>query len=427
MINTLTKTLRLFFVGLAIGAMVSSGWYYQRLNELSSAAQQICRSIEVYNQIGAYRNAIELAKAGLSASFPDFYTTYRFDNLSDPPNKPVQNVALQTSCRVTGMPKTTFEIAFITKSNFKDQMYIRVFSYSIIAMLLIWLINAFLSVALERLISELNFSFAKKLGLTPGRRSNWIDSLALLEKVPAINESSQKIIGLSTALDQQMARATELEVALEKRRLFSKYAHDIRSPIGAIQILIKKHESEFSEDELNLAKHALNRLLDIPEMSLRDERSARNLIQTARMGISDLQLVLGLIHKRFTNQDVCELMMDLAKLSSVGDISRNKYLKIGPMDLDRLVSNLIENARNVGAKLVTISASITEENLSLAIADNGPGGLPKDLNVPHRPKSKGNGLGLEIVREIIQKSEAALIVDSKLNNGSTIHISWKLY
>ncbi|KAM3097461.1 response regulator [Phormidesmis sp. 146-35] len=97
-----------------------------------------------------------------------------------------------------------------------------------------------------------------------------------------------------------------------------------------------------------------------------------------------------------------------------------------PDELNQVWTNLIQNAlqaMNYRGTLV-ISVGMYDRELKVSICDNGPG-IPLDIQsrlfepfFTTKPRGEGNGLGLSIVKKIIEKHEGTLEVDS--HPGQTI-------
>ncbi len=96
-----------------------------------------------------------------------------------------------------------------------------------------------------------------------------------------------------------------------------------------------------------------------------------------------------------------------------------------------LISNSIKFTRNGGE--VIISAKEQNNQLVVSVADTGVGISPKKLNKFFRieehvttegtNKEKGNGLGLVLCKEFVEKHEGRIWVESKEGEGSTFYFS----
>ncbi len=97
----------------------------------------------------------------------------------------------------------------------------------------------------------------------------------------------------------------------------------------------------------------------------------------------------------------------------------------------QVVYNLINNALNYAGedKLVTVTQSVSDGVVHIAVSDDGEGIPPEKLaNIwdryykvdrVHKRAIVGTGLGLSIVKEILEAHEAVYGVESRLGHGST--------
>ena len=103
-------------------------------------------------------------------------------------------------------------------------------------------------------------------------------------------------------------------------------------------------------------------------------------------------------------------------------------------ELNQLVGNLLENAHKYTESEGTITVSVGNESnhAVIKISDTGIG-IPQD-SIPHlfdrfyrvdtaRSRSVGgNGLGLSIVKAIVDMHHGSIQVNSKINEGSTFTV-----
>ncbi len=125
---------------------------------------------------------------------------------------------------------------------------------------------------------------------------------------------------------------------------------------------------------------------------------------------------------------------DAAKVVLDEDIRSVGGVEIDPDRIAQVVGNLLENALRYTpeAGQVTLSLSQTEHGIRLTVADTGPGIDAADL--PHiferlyvtaryRPvRPEGSGLGLSIVRELVQAMGCVTSVDSAPGRGTSISV-----
>lgn len=100
--------------------------------------------------------------------------------------------------------------------------------------------------------------------------------------------------------------------------------------------------------------------------------------------------------------------------------------------LERVMSNLIHNALKFTAKQgrVTISSSRTAHEVVMSISDTGPGIASEDIpllfekyrRIEHAETQEGNGLGLFIVKALVEAHGGRIEVQSALNQGSCFSI-----
>jgi signal transduction histidine kinase len=119
---------------------------------------------------------------------------------------------------------------------------------------------------------------------------------------------------------------------------------------------------------------------------------------------------------------------DVAADLPIVKADRNRILQV----LDNLVGNAMKFTPRSGR--VTIRARRLDDGVELAVVDTGRGIAPSDL--PHvfdrywqgeRETREGVGLGLAIVRGLIEAHGSHVEVDSKVGEGSTFRFTLPVY
>ncbi len=119
-------------------------------------------------------------------------------------------------------------------------------------------------------------------------------------------------------------------------------------------------------------------------------------------------------------------------ISVVLDCHSGATLLMDRERLRRAILNLLQNAwqafseseHDCAQPTVAISTRLEDQHLTLSIADNGPG-IPEDIRERifdplFSTKSFGVGLGLPLVRQIVDQHGGEITVDTALGEGTTI-------
>jgi signal transduction histidine kinase len=109
----------------------------------------------------------------------------------------------------------------------------------------------------------------------------------------------------------------------------------------------------------------------------------------------------------------------------------NQHVRADPNDLDRIISNLIDNATQHGAPPLTIHArQVNPDGVEIRVSDHGPG-FPPDF-LPHAldrftradtaRTTGGTGLGLAIVDTLTQRNQGRVTAHNHPTGGAEITI-----
>ena len=221
------------------------------------------------------------------------------------------------------------------------------------------------------------------------------------------------------------------EMEKMKSDFFSLMAHELRTPLASIKegtdLLLKGIGEEFKDkrntvltviaEESNRLIDLVNSLLDLSKMeagmALHFETSnIEPLISRAVSGIEPLAMAKNVSIEVNLPQDL-------------------PYLKLDGERILQALRNLIGNAVKFtpGGGHVTISVRTMEKGVNVSVADTGPGIPKEDLNaifdkfkqarVTSYDKIKGTGMGLAIVKHIINAHGGKVWVESEPGQGST--------
>lgn len=236
----------------------------------------------------------------------------------------------------------------------------------------------------------------------------------------------------ATLEDRVEARTRELQSSLNVRDEFLSIAsHELKTPLTSLKL------------QLQLADRAKNKMepihiADVLEMCLKQSNSLIELVDTL-LDVSRVQS--GKFTLDRTDVDLCELIKDVLGRFAEQLVSAqiNVHMNLhGPVvgfwdrrRLEQVISNLISNAIKYAPRgSLNISAEVEGERAILGFKDSGPG-IPKNMQPRvferferghNSRKIGGLGLGLFIVKRIIEAHAGAIRVESKVGDGTIFRI-----
>jgi PAS domain S-box-containing protein len=240
-------------------------------------------------------------------------------------------------------------------------------------------------------------------------------------------------IGRRTALLIENARLHRAARAAIRARddVLGIVAHDLRSPLATIQLEARiLHSTEAQGSETKESADLIERA------ALRMNRLIRDLLDVARAEPGALAAERAVV-------SVANVVSDFAETQRPLTRSRSLELKLELMpdlgevfvDRDRLVQvldNLLANAEKFtkpGGR-ITVGAAPRDGDVLFWVADTGPGIDAEDL--PHlfdqfwrarRPDNQSTGLGLTIVKRIVDAHGGRVWAESRQGVGSTFYFT----
>jgi signal transduction histidine kinase len=223
------------------------------------------------------------------------------------------------------------------------------------------------------------------------------------------------------AVQEDLLRAERLS---NLGKFSSLIIHDIRNPISILRGYAEMTLLHSADPE-RVGKYARGALKEI----IRMDRLAGELLDYSR-GEIRLNLSIVSLHQFF--EKLKEGVGDSLDQARMGLVIKNSIT--GPVILDeermlRVFINLCDNSRKAMAEggAITITVDHTESSLIFIVEDTGKG-MPRDVlehifepfySLSHRG---GTGLGLVIVKNIIEAHDGSLSVRSKIDYGTTVEI-----
>lgn len=233
------------------------------------------------------------------------------------------------------------------------------------------------------------------------------------ESDPDLQQLVASFNGMADAVQERIER---------EERFASDVSHELRSPItslGAAVDVLKGRSDELSErnrQALDIIATQVRRfdrtVLDLLELSRLDARAGQD-------NREELHLV-SLVERIASRHGYGSILV-------VSDLGDNDTVHLDRRRVERILLNLLDNARDhAGGASEILLSSDDDENFLLIVDDNGPGvGVSERLRIFERfargtasRNSVGSGLGLAIVAEHAQALGGRAYVDTSPSGGA---------
>jgi signal transduction histidine kinase len=218
------------------------------------------------------------------------------------------------------------------------------------------------------------------------------------------------------------------------REMAKQVAHEIKNPLTPMKLNIQRLQlipDKSSDKFLELFNKVSNILINqIESLS----QIAQEFSEFAKMPIGD---------PNFINlNEVCSEIVELHRLDfqyknievSCNFNAEISYVHIDRNHLGRMIDNLLRNAAQAIPSQkkgkIDVTTSVKNQLIMLSIKDNGMG-IPKNIQehlfTPNfSTKTSGMGLGLSIVKNIIEKAEGTITYKTEENIGTEFIVSFPL-
>lgn len=206
-------------------------------------------------------------------------------------------------------------------------------------------------------------------------------------------------------------------------QMAASIAHEIRNPMTSLKgfvDLLKHSSSDDGQRYISVIDSELQRmetiLTEFLYLSKPVQRESKN------FSISEvIEDVVELMkpHAQLYNVNLIFENYELYKTNIIGNDNRIKQMLIN------LVKNAIEVMQNGGRIIITLKKS-QNGNLQISVKDEGYGISERELKNLFKPfyttKTAGTGLGLALVKKVIEEHKGTIYVESIVEKGTTFFI-----
>ncbi len=272
----------------------------------------------------------------------------------------------------------------------------------------------------------------------------WILSRLIAKPISKLNNSAKALATANYNVSFQASGYREIEelsdsltVAAQelnkvdeyRRELLANVSHDMRTPLTLISgygEVMRDIPSENNAENLDIIISEAKRLTALVNDMIEQTQYTDGMIHLDKKSV-DLSANLeeiALRYRKFTQNDGITIHTDIAEGIRV---------YADPIKLTQAIYNLLNNALTYTDKHIYITLKSIEHCAYVEIRDTGEG-IEEDklphiwnryykIDKQHRRASRGSGLGLSIVKHILELHEAKYGVTSRVGEGSSFWFS----
>lgn len=246
-----------------------------------------------------------------------------------------------------------------------------------------------------------------------------------------IENASEEIFTLVSAYNSMIDELEESAVKLATsereqawREMAKQVAHEIKNPLTPMRLSVQNFQRKFDPKD--------------PEIRQKVEEYSNTLINQID--------IMGSIASAFSNfakmpaqkneslnvPKIVKLALDIFNEDYIRFSSEKEEIraKFDRTQLIRVVTNLVKNAiqavEDVKNPVILVTVTDEEDDVFICISDNGKGISDENKEIIFEPKfttkSSGMGLGLAMVKNIIENYNGSITLSSKLNKGTIFKV-----
>ena len=226
-----------------------------------------------------------------------------------------------------------------------------------------------------------------------------------------------------------MLTRTERETAW--REMAKQVAHEIKNPLTpmklSVQQLLRAYDPENPEKSKEQIKKVVDSIIEQIDGLARIANEFSNFAQMPQPK-KETQDLVALIENTlvvYENREDYVIQTTTEEKEISVNIDKSQIIQV----LNNLIKNAIQSLHNTnkGEIKIDISFKHIENQVSVTISDNGTGISEVDqekIFIPHfTTKSKGSGIGLSLVKQIIENHGGKVWFSSEEGKGSSFSFS----
>ncbi|HEY0092449.1 MAG TPA: ATP-binding protein, partial [Flavobacterium sp.] len=226
-------------------------------------------------------------------------------------------------------------------------------------------------------------------------------------------------------LEESAIKLAQSEREEAWREMAKQVAHEIKNPLTPMRLTVQSFQRKFDPDDPELKQ----KLTDYSN-TLIQQIDTMSAVASA---FSNFASMPAQQNENLNVVAVVDLALDIFNEDFITFESQEKEIisKMDRTQLIRVITNLVKNAiqaipENQEDKSVVVTIKKSEKNVLIEVKDNGNGIEPQNINRIFEPKfttkSSGMGLGLGIIKNIIENYKGTITFETEFGKGTTFTV-----
>jgi two-component system, NtrC family, nitrogen regulation sensor histidine kinase NtrY len=244
-----------------------------------------------------------------------------------------------------------------------------------------------------------------------------------------INSLITSYNGMVDKLEESALKLAQSEREQAWREMAKQVAHEIKNPLTPMRLTVQSFQRKFDGNDPNL-KQKIN---DYSE-TLIQQIDAMSSVASA---FSNFASMPAQQNENLNVVEVVDLTLDIFNEDYIvfESVETEIISKMDRTQLVRIINNLVKNAiqsipENQFEKAVLVEVKKVENDVLISVSDNGIGIEAENIDRIFEPKfttkTSGMGLGLGIIKNIIENYKGTITFDSEHEKGTTFTVSLPL-
>ncbi|TDY13669.1 phospho-acceptor domain-containing protein [Meridianimaribacter flavus] len=295
-------------------------------------------------------------------------------------------------------------------------------SYAYLVMLLIaiglaYLLSKYITKSLKTISDKMNETRLEK-------RNKKIEIASSSEEIETLVKSYNSMID---ELEESAVKLATSEREQAWREMAKQVAHEIKNPLTPMRLSVQSFQRKFDAND--------------PDIDKKVNEYSKTLIQqidtmsSIASAFSNFAKMPAQKNEILNVVEITKLALDIFSEEYIHFISDKEHInaKFDRTQLIRVITNLVKNGTQAipeeqKDKKIVVNVSEVEDQVLITISDNGVGISEENKEKIFEPKfttkSSGMGLGLAMVKNIVETYKGNITFTTQKNKGTTFKVSF---